>query len=409
VKAPGPWARRRLERSLTTRPLIYGGNRVELLRSGAEYFPRLLAAIAEARTSIRLETYIFALDAVGERIAEALVGAAGRGVAVHLLVDAFGSAEAVPLLRERMIAGGVRFHAFRPGLWWRLERRLLRRLHRKIALVDDRLAFVGGINIIDDHHHPGIEGADIGPRYDFAVVCEGPLVALIAFVVRRLWWTVSAADRRPGEAPPRYVEVSPPLPENVRAALLLRDNLRHRRTIEHAYIEAIEGARRDILLANAYFLPGRRIRRALSDAALRGVRVRLLLQGRVEYRLQHYAQQALYGELLQAGVTINEYTPSFLHAKVAVVDDVWSTVGSSNIDPYSLLLAREANIAVIDHDFAVQLRSELERAIERESVPVRAPALEQRGWLKRVGYRIAYSVVRFMTFVATRGVRPERP
>jgi cardiolipin synthase len=190
----------------------------------------------------------------------------------------------------------------------------------------------------------------------------------------------------------------------MRAALLLRDNLRHRRTIEHAYLEAIESARRDILVANAYFLPGRRLRRALSDAALRGVRVRLLLQGRVEYRLQHYAQQALYGELLQAGVAIHEYTPSFLHAKVAVIDDAWSTVGSSNIDPYSLLIAREANVAVIDRDFAAQLRGELERAIERESVPVHAPALAQRGWLKRVAYRLAYSVVRFMTFVATRRV-----
>jgi cardiolipin synthase len=384
--------------------LVYGGNRVELLRSGAEFFPRLLAAIADARASIHLETYIFELDLVGERIAGALLDAATRGVAVHVLVDAFGSAKAVPLLRERLAAGGVRFHVFRPGLWWRLERRLLRRLHRKIAVVDDRIAFVGGINIIDDHHHPGVDGVDIGPRYDFAVACEGPLVALIAFVVRRLWWAVSAGDRRPGEAPPRYVEPSPPLPENMRAALLLRDNLRHRRTIEHAYLEAIDGARRDILVANAYFLPGRRLRRALSDAALRGVRVRLLLQGRVEYRLQHYAQQALYGELLQAGVAIHEYTPSFLHAKVAVIDDAWSTVGSSNIDPYSLLLAREANVAVIDRDFAAQLRGELERAIERESVPVHAPALAQRGWLKRVAYRLAYSVVRFMTFVATRRV-----
>jgi cardiolipin synthase len=384
--------------------LVYGGNRVELLRSGAEFFPRLLAAIADARASIHLETYIFELDAVGERIASALLDAATRGVAVHVLVDAFGSAKAVPLLRERLAAGGVRFRVFRPGPWWRLERRLLRRLHRKIAVVDDRVAFVGGINIIDDHHHPGVDGAGIGPRYDFAVVCEGPLVGLIAFVVRRLWWAVSTGDRRPGEAPPRYVEPSPPLPENMRAALLLRDNLRHRRTIEHAYLEAIDGARRDILLANAYFLPGRRLRRALSDAALRGVRVRLLLQGRVEYRLQHYAQQALYGELLQAGVAIHEYTASFLHAKVAVIDDVWSTVGSSNIDPYSLLLAREANVAVIDRDFAAQLRGELERAIERESVPVHAPALAQRGWLKRTAYRIAYSVVRFMTFVATRRV-----
>ena len=397
-----PWARRRLERSLTTRPLIYGGNRIELLRNGADFFPRLLAAIGAARESVHLETYIFELDAVGERVAAALQAAAGRGVAVHLLVDAFGSAKAVPVLRDRMSAGGVRFRMFRPGIWWRLERRLLRRLHRKIAVVDDRIAFVGGINIIDDHHHPGADVPDIGPRYDFAVACEGPLVALIAFVVKRLWWTVSAGARRSGEAPPRYVELASPLAENMRAALLLRDNLRHRRTIEHAYLEGIERAHREILIASAYFLPGRKLTQALCAAAERGVRVRLLLQGRVEYRLQHYAQQALYGQLLQAGVQIHEYTASFLHAKVAVFDEVWSTVGSSNIDPYSLLLAREANVVVIDHGFAMQLRGELERAIGEDSVAVHAPALAQRPWWKRAGYRLAYATVRFITFVAVR-------
>jgi cardiolipin synthase len=402
VNPASPWARRRLERSLTTRPLVYGGNRIELLRSGAEFFPRLLAAIDAARASVHLETYIFELDAVGVRVADALLAAAGRGVAVHLLVDAFGSQNAVPQLRERMAAGGVRLRVFRPGTWWRPERRLLRRLHRKIAVVDDRIAFVGGINIIDDHHHPGAYGAGIGPRYDFAVACEGPLVGLIAFVVKRLWWTVAVGNRQPGEAPPRYIGPSTPLPENMRAALLLRDNLQHRRTIERAYLEGIEGARREILIASAYFLPGRKLTQALCAAARRGVRVRLLLQGRVEYRLQHYAQQALYGQLVQAGVQLHEYTPSFLHAKVAVFDEVWSTVGSSNIDPYSLLLAREANVAVIDQGFAVQLRGELERAIELGSVAVQAPALAQRPWWKRIGYRLAYATVRLLTIVAVR-------
>jgi cardiolipin synthase len=402
VNGDTAWSARRLARSLTTRPLTYGGNRIELLRGGAEFFPRLLAAIGEARESVYLETYIFELDAVGERVADALVAAAARGVAVRLLVDAFGSDRAVSALRARMAAGGVRFRAFRPGIWWRFERRLLRRLHRKIAVLDDRVAFVGGINIIDDYNHPGVDGAGLGPRYDFAVACEGPLVALIAFVVKRMWWIVSGADWRAGDTPPRYVEPSAPLPENVRASLLLRDNLRHRRSIQRAYLEGIAGAHREVLLANAYFLPSRKLRESLCDAARRGVRVRLLLQGRVEYRLLHYAQQALYGQLLKAGIEIHEYTASFLHAKVAVIDSVWATVGSSNIDPYSLLLAREANVAVIDQGFALQLRRELERAIAQEAVPVHAPALAQRPWWKQVGYRLAYAAVRLITFVAVR-------
>jgi cardiolipin synthase A/B len=393
---------RRLERSLTTRPLIYGGNRIRLLKSGAEYFPRLLAEIAEARQSIYMETYIFELDAIGERVVEALVCAARRGADVHVLVDGFGSARTVPVLRDRLAAAGIRLRVFRPGLWWRLQRRLLRRLHRKISLFDDRVALVGGINIIDDHHHPTAREAALGPRYDFAVACEGPLVAPIAFVVKRQWWTLSAGARAPGETRPRYVELSAPLPDNMRAALLLRDNLRHRRTIEREYLQAIRGARNDVLLAIAYFLPGRRLRQALCAAARRGVRVRLLLQGRVEYALQHYAQQALYGQLLQSGVQIHEYTASFLHAKVGVVDDTWATVGSSNIDPYSLLFAREANVAVLDQRFATELRGELERVIAGESVLVQAPSLQQRPWWKRVAYRFAYAVVRLLTVVATR-------
>jgi cardiolipin synthase len=206
--------------------------------------------------------------------------------------------------------------------------------------------------------------------------------------------------RRPAAA----LEIVQPAPlrDDMRAALLLRDNVRHRRTIERAYLEAFDSARQDILIANAYFLPGRRFREALRALAQRGVRVRLLLQGRVEYRLQHYAQQALYGQLLAAGVQIHEYLPSYLHAKVAVVDSHWATVGSSNIDPFSLLLAREANVAVHDPDFVSQLRSQLEQAIAADSVPIDAATFARRGWLRRGLNWIAFGVVRAMTAVATR-------
>jgi cardiolipin synthase len=143
----------------------------------------------------------------------------------------------------------------------------------------------------------------------------------------------------------------------------VRDNLRHRRDIERAYLDAIGAAREEIVLANAYFLPGRRFRRALRAAAGRGVRVTILLQGLVEYRLLHYATQALYGNLLAAGIRIFEYQRSFLHAKVAVIDHHWATVGSSNIDPFSLLLAREANVVVLDRRFAEDLEQSLAAAM----------------------------------------------
>ena len=390
--------------STGTRPVVYGGNRIELLRNGAEYFPRLLAAIDAATQSIHIEVYIFELDDIGQKVSDALAAAAHRGVAVHLLIDGFGSQAAADLLIARLRPKGAKVIVFRRARWWRFERRLLRRLHRKIALFDNRLAFVGGINIIDDHHHPDPEPvrAKLGPRFDFAVACEGPLVAAIAFTVTRLWWTVSVLQmkRRPS-ARPQLVE-PPPAKDGVRAALLLRDNLRNRSTIERAYMDAFAHARREVLIANAYFLPGKKFRDALCDLAESGVRVRLLLQGLVEYRLQHYAQQALYGDLVKCGVEIYEYTPSYLHAKVAVVDQKWATVGSSNIDPYSLLLAREANVAVYDEAFAHDLQQALEVAIANDATIVDAQACERRSRLRRWTSWIAYQLVRLLTIVATR-------
>ncbi|MCU0952897.1 MAG: phospholipase D-like domain-containing protein [Burkholderiaceae bacterium] len=154
--------------------------------------------------------------------------------------------------------------------------------------------------------------------------------------------------------------------------------------------------------ANAYFLPGRRFRTALREAVARGVRVRLLLQGRVEYPIQHHAQRAMYGDLLGAGLEIHEYQASFLHAKVAVVDESWATVGSSNIDPYSLLLAREANIGVYDARFAARLRAVLESALENDSVALRAADFARRGVLVRVLDWAAYAAVRAATTVLAR-------
>jgi len=150
--------------------------------------------------------------------------------------------------------------------------------------------------------------------------------------------------------------------------MVLRDNLRHRHDIEGAYLQAIAGAQREIIIANAYFLPGRDFRLALIQAVQRGVRVMLLLQGKVEYRVQHYATHALYDQLLAADVEIYEYQPSYLHSKVAVVDGQWATVGSSNIDPFSLLLALEANLAVQDAGFAGELRASLLSAITNDAI-----------------------------------------
>jgi cardiolipin synthase len=291
-----------------------------------------------------------------------------------------------------------------PGQW--------RRLHRKLCVIDDTIGFCGGINILDDFHDPN-HGPLSSPRLDFSLRVEGPLVSEMQETMRRQWSRIEAVGqlKRAHWSGAfelwRAARASTPLPAppvhpgdtNVRAALLLRDNLRNRAVIERAYLRAIGRARQEIIIANAYFVPGGRMRRALANAARRGVQVSLLLQGRYEYFMQYYAARPVYGALLRAGVQIHEYSPSFLHAKVAVIDGRWATVGSSNLDPLSLLLAREANVVVEDAVFAGQLRDRLVEAMGNEGRVVNADEYSNRPLRQRAMEYVALGVMRLALLV----------
>ena len=368
------------------------GNRIALLRSGAEYFPALERAVDSARDEVWLESYIFADDATGRRIAEALARAARRGVTVRVMVDGWGAKfYLTSALEHLMREAGVQLLKYRPEVSaWQFRSHRLRRLHRKLCLVDHRLAFVGGINVIDDMNVPGHKP----PRIDFAVSVEGPLLPAIAQTMQRVWALVQLVQlgaSQLGLFPERRKA------ERVgtqTAKFIIRDNLRHRRDIEQAYLAAIRAAKREIVIANSYFFPGITFRRELVEAAARGVTVTLILQAKVEYVLLHFASRAMYGQLLQAGVIIEEYHRSMLHAKVAVIDDRWATVGSSNIDPYSLLMAREANVVVRDRGFAAELKAELAAIIESGSQRVIHQDWQSRSRLYKAAIWIAYGIVR---------------
>lgn len=381
-------------------PLAVPGNRIILLRSGKEYFPALEAAIDTAQLEVWLESYIFEADDAGIRIAEALKRAARRGVAVHVLLDGFGSKDLPPATIREMLDAGVQVLMFRPEISrFNFRRHRLRRLHRKLAVIDARVAFVGGINIIDDYHTPN----QTPPRFDYAVSVEGPLLARIYPVARRLWTLVAWARFKQRWTTARQARPSATPRGSQWAAFVIRDNLRHRRDIEQAYLNAIENAKKEIIIANAYFLPGVGFRHALIAAAVRGVRVVLLLQARVEYVLLHYASRALYGSFLDAGIEIYEYHKSFMHAKVAVVDRRWTTVGSSNIDPFSLLMAREANVVVEDKEFAGELHRSLTDAIESGTKRVLRERWEHEPWLFRTTIWMSYGLVRFLMGMAGYG------
>jgi cardiolipin synthase len=368
------------------------GNAVTLLRSGAEYFPALAEAIALSEREIWLETYIFADDDTGRAIADALVAAVRRGVTVRVLVDGWGARHFLTRsLERRLVDGGVDLLKYRPEVSpWHFRSHRLRRLHRKLCQIDGRIAFVGGINIIDDMNTPGHKP----PRIDFAVCVRGHLLVPIIQTMQRVWAIVEIAQLRYSDIP-LFPEEEPAVDAGTQVAkFTIRDNLRYRRDIERAYLAGLRTAHREILIATAYFFPGVRFRRALVNAAARGVKVTLLLQARVEYRLLHYASRALYGQLLAAGIAIQEYHQSFLHAKVAVADAQWATVGSSNIDPYSFLMAREANVFVRDAVFASGLRVELLAMIESGSRPVPPQDWAHRSRFAKAMTWIAYGIVR---------------
>ena len=393
----GTGARTRLRKLFHPGGALVPGNQIRLLQCGAEFFPALIAAIDAAQTEVRLETYIFNLDDSGARVGDALVRAARRGVHVALLIDGVGSRLLPPAWIDEIKREGVRVLIYRPPHpGWLTNPVNLRRLHRKIAVIDARIAFVGGMNIMDDF----MPVAWPAPRLDYSVAISGPLVNEIYANVKRLWRLVARSQLQPGldDFPALNPDRSPQ--GQAKVAYIVRDNLRHRRSIERVYLAAIVTAQHDITIASAYFLPGRSFRRALKRAIARGVNVRLLVQGRTDHPFFHAASRALYTDLLNAGVAIYEYHASELHAKVAVVDSRWVTVGSSNIDPFSLLLAREANIVSEDRELALQLEAKLQHAIEHDALQLVGADWQRRAWPHRLVSWLAYGFVRWMVGMA---------
>lgn len=391
-------------------------HRVRLLQGAQELFPAMIEAMDVALSDIQFETYIFDFTGAGAQVAEALIRAAQRGVRTHLVVDGVGTGPLPKTWQQRLKAAGVQVRVYSPlGPLGLLLPHRWRRLHRKLCVVDGLLVFCGGINVLDDHYDPNYGELD-APRFDFAVLATGSLAAQASQTMERLWWRMQAVrdvrlnrlpqavrDLRAASATRHAASRQDPDASGMRAALVLRDNVRNRSRIEKAYRRAIGTSRHEIIIANAYFMPGGKLRRALILAANRGVRVRLLLQGRYEYFMQYHAARPVYGALLAAGVEIHEYEPSFLHAKVAVIDAhgdrPWATVGSSNLDPLSLLLAREANVVVEDAAFAIDLRQRLVHAMQHAGRRMDPARYADRPLRQRVLDRVAFGLMRLALWV----------
>ncbi|MBS1187998.1 MAG: cardiolipin synthase [Burkholderiaceae bacterium] len=374
-------------------------NHLAILQNGEAYFPALIRAIEAAVEEIYFETYIFSSDEAGRAVKAALLRAASRGVEVHVITDWLGTGHVIgSKLESELIAGGVSHRSF--NRWFR---RGIARTHRKICVLDGRVAFVGGINITDDLRYDYDPQQLLpAPRWDFAIRIEGPLVARIQREARLEWVRLGKLGLLHVIGLMRDI---PPPPQNADkrglAGFVVRDNLHNRRTIQRAYLQAIGAARRSIVMANPYFAPGRKFRKALAAAASRGVEVKLLL-GVGEFWLQDSVAQSFYPKMLKRGIKLYEYRKTQLHAKVAVVDDIWATVGSSNIDGLSLFLNHEANVVVKDAAFTRDLRAHIERGIA-DATQIHLEDFDNRPWYKRLGYNAAYVFYRLLMRIVTLG------
>ncbi|MFK0032802.1 cardiolipin synthase ClsB [Pseudomonas monteilii] len=365
------------------------GNNVQLLINGEQYYPRVFKAMAQAREEILLETFIIFDDKVGQQLQQVLIEAARRGVRVEVVVDGYGTADLPTAFISAMTDVGVSFHAFDPQpRLVGLRTNLFRRLHRKIVVIDGERAFIGGINYGADHL------GDFGAmaKQDYAVEVAGPVVAQVHAASKRLMSTVLQ--------PPSAVRpVTEPAGASS-AVLVERDNGLRSTDIENHYLEAFRGARQRIVVANAYFFPGYRLMRELRNAARRGVDVRLILQGQPDMRWVRALSRLLYNYLLRDGVAIHEYCQRPLHGKVALVDDEWATVGSSNLDPLSLSFNLEANLFIRDRAFNQQLNRHLQALACDQCKPVTLERMIRGYWWRAPLIFVCFHVIRHFPRIA---------
>lgn len=369
------------------RAIIYTEqNQLTLLKSGVEFFPALIAAIDNAQFEVYLETYIFSEDITGKLVHDALCRAAQRKVNVHVMVDWLGTGnQRSANLGNSFRAAGVQFRCFNP--WFK---RGFTRTHRKLFVVDKKYAIIGGININHDLYAEG-ENKHIltFPRWDFATSITGPLVTEIHRLMSEQWQKAGVLGWRNRLKILTHKRSAPPHPHiPIVAGLALHDNFLYRRTIQKAYLHALGNAKQHALIATPYFAPGRKFRNALINAAKRGVKVTLLI-GSGDFKLQDAVAHSYYPKLLKHGVQIVEYKKSQLHAKVAVIDDEWATIGSCNCDGFSLFLNQEANILIKDREFSKKLFDAIIQGVE-DGTRINPADYEKISWQRKFWYGCAF-------------------
>lgn len=390
ARAPGRRKRsrllRRAHRERWPYPGTYvGGNDVTVFSEGGPCYDAMLAAIEAAEHTVHLETYILQSDGVGWRFARALAKRARAGIEVALMYDAIGALSLSAEFLEHLAQAGVKVLAYHPIWPWKPGWNLFRRNHRKILVVDGSFGFVGGMNI-SDQHAPVADGGENWRDTHLSIV--GPA----ALPLQRLF--IEEWVRQGG--PPLTERAGVPAAERGVAVRVVENRSMVRRAlVRAAYRDALRYARRRIWITNSYFVPDRRFRRALLAAARRGVDVRVLVAGRSDVPLVMWASQHLYTRMLRSGIRVFEWTRTVLHAKTAVVDSKWSTIGTYNLDRRSLAYNLEVNAMILDESVAGALEALFERDIEA-STEILLESWQTRGLGTRLKEWLAFQLRRWL-------------
>lgn len=374
------------------------GNRFELLVDGEAFFPRMLQRIQEAHCWIGVEFYLVENGECAERFLDALIEACHRGVRVRCLLDAFGSARLGQAQRTRLIEAGAELRLYNPLAFGRYLRNF-HRDHRKLLLVDGLWGFVGGAGITDEFWHSNARAAQTTCWHEVMVEIQGPLLRDWQALFEGQWQHHDRWGAWPFPLPIR-VQRSPPFPLETAGVgrVAYAANWRHR-DILYNLLRQLYRAQRQIYLATPYFLPTRKIRRALMRAARRGVDVRLLLSGQhTDHPEVRYAGQRHYTRLLQAGVRIYEYRPRFVHLKMALVDD-WVTLGSCNFDHWNLRWNLEANLEAVDPHLNKAVLACFEQDFA-ESQEVDLASWQARPWWSRFYQRLWGYLDRWLIYLS---------
>jgi cardiolipin synthase len=366
-----------------------GGHSIELLRSGENFFAACEKVIDEAKSYIHFQTYIVDDDTTGKRIINALARAAKRGIKVYFLLDAYGGSSFSKSLIAKVEKAGVLFRMFSPQLITK-GFQLSLRLHHKVLIIDGEIAIIGGMNIADRYH--GKE--KIKEWLDFAILIKGPECAHVLFILKRLWnKAFIARNERSQERVHNTLEYV----ENVKVKVLQNNWARNKIEILKSYRSAIKHAQDRMIIFGSYFLPGRNERRLLRNASRRGVNIKIVLAAESDAPVFKRATNFLYDFILRNNITIYEYLPSNLHAKVATVDGNWCTIGSYNMNHLSDYGSVEMNADILDTGFAEKFEGILQEIIEKDCRKVTFEEyIRRKTWFFQLTDWLSYQMIRLL-------------